>query len=165
VIAKQQFWGLTQGHEFLCHPYPYAFIGLVQKNLYRLSKVFEAGQSWDMSMIFDINTDEVIEISIDDFSREVFYCLKNPKYKRYEDMNVAKTVELETDEDFLEKASAIIDGREYDSRVSIPLEMPDDELLMCMKLAHEEDITFNHWVERAVKQAIERVNSQEKISE
>ena len=64
-------------------------------------------------------------------------------------------MDLETDEDFLEKASAIFDGKDYDTRVSIPVDFTDEELLRYMTLAHERDITFNQLVEEALRHAIE----------
>jgi predicted HicB family RNase H-like nuclease len=36
------------------------------------------------------------------------------------------------------------------------MEFSDQELLTYMKLAHEQDITFNQLVERALREAIER---------
>ena len=38
----------------------------------------------------------------------------------------------------------------------VVLEFTDEELLQYMKMAHEMDITFNEFVERALKYAIEQ---------
>lgn len=51
--------------------------------------------------------------------------------------------ELEDTNDILEKASATLKGEEFDSRISVPLELEDDVVFELMKLAHERDITFN----------------------
>jgi len=69
-------------------------------------------------------------------------------------------VDLEDDEDFCEKAEAIRDGIEYDTRVSVPLTVPDDVLFELMKRAHEQDITLNQLVEQILWTAIEddRIN-------
>ena len=61
----------------------------------------------------------------------------------------------EIDEDWLEKAEAIVDGLEYDTRVRIPIELPDNELLYLFKMAHDRDMKFNDFVEDILKQALE----------
>jgi hypothetical protein len=63
--------------------------------------------------------------------------------------------DLETDEDWLEKARAIFAGEPYDTRVSVPLDFTDEELLKYMVAAHERDMTFNQFVEAALREAIE----------
>lgn len=65
-------------------------------------------------------------------------------------------VDLETDEDFIEKTAAIMKGVEYDTRISIPLTLTDDELLVLFKLAHAADVTFNEYVARVVQEQIDR---------
>jgi hypothetical protein len=56
----------------------------------------------------------------------------------------------------LEKGAAICTGEDYDTRVSMPVDFTDEELLKYMKLAHERDITFNQFVEEALEAAIAR---------
>lgn len=63
-------------------------------------------------------------------------------------------VDLESFEDFLEKAQAIANGVEYDLRVSIPIELPESELFVLMKLAHERDITLNELIENICNDSI-----------
>jgi hypothetical protein len=50
---------------------------------------------------------------------------------------------------------AIREGEDYDTRVLMPVEFSDEDLLKYMKLAHERDITFNQLVEEALLMAIE----------
>ena len=38
----------------------------------------------------------------------------------------------------------------------VPIEIPDADLLVYMKIAHERDITFNELVETALREAIEK---------
>ena len=64
--------------------------------------------------------------------------------------------DLEVADDFIQKCSAIKLGQEYDTRVSIPVDFSDEDLLTCMKLAHEKDITFNQFMEQALIAAIEK---------
>ena len=67
-----------------------------------------------------------------------------------------KYVDLETEQDWIEKARAIYLGEEYDSRVQVPIDFSDEELLRYMKMAHERDMTFNAFVEEALREAIAR---------
>ena len=57
---------------------------------------------------------------------------------------------------------AIVAGDDYDTRVSVPVDFTDEELLKYMKLAHEMDITFNELVERAIRAAIDEYDSDPK---
>ncbi len=41
-------------------------------------------------------------------------------------------------------------------RTTIEVDLPDDILFACMKLAHEQDITFNQFVENILREYIER---------
>lgn len=43
-----------------------------------------------------------------------------------------------------------------DNRVEIPLDFSDEELLVLFKQAHEADVTFNEFVERALIQYLEQ---------
>jgi hypothetical protein len=58
------------------------------------------------------------------------------------------------DSDWLEKAQAIVASEVYDTRVSIPIELPDHELLVLFKMAHERDMKFNDFVEEVLKEAL-----------
>jgi len=64
-------------------------------------------------------------------------------------------VELESDDDFIQKAMAIIAGEDYDTRVSIPLDIPEKELMLLFKAAHDRDMTFNEFVEEALRNFLE----------
>jgi hypothetical protein len=64
-------------------------------------------------------------------------------------------VDLDVADDFIQKALAIKAGEEYDTRVTIALDIPEDELMTMFKAAHAMDITFNEFVEQACTNAIE----------
>ena len=66
-----------------------------------------------------------------------------------------KFIDLEVDEDWLEKAGAIVRGEDYDERVNISVEFSEEELLFHMRLAHQWDITFNQYLEKILRVAIE----------
>ena len=63
-------------------------------------------------------------------------------------------VDLDVDDDFIQKCLAIRAGEDYDTRVLVPIDFTDQELLAYMKLAHERDITFNQFVEETLRLAI-----------
>jgi hypothetical protein len=63
-------------------------------------------------------------------------------------------VDLETDDDWIQKAQAIEAEEDYDTRVSVPLDIPDAELFKYMVMAHERDMTFNQFIEEALRSAL-----------
>jgi len=71
----------------------------------------------------------------------------------FDDINF---IDIDVAEDFVEKATAIARGVEYDDRVVLQVDFEDSELLTYMKLAHDMDITFNEFVELALTEAIEK---------
>jgi hypothetical protein len=131
-----------------------------------------------LSIIFDTRTQEVYEATVCDYKRSRAYRLINPDYQKahrdealekgmqeneaWDDVNF---VDLEVHEDFLEKARAIVSDEDYDTRVDVPLTLPDDSLFELMKLAHEQDITLNQFVEQILKEAIEREQLQQELEE
>jgi hypothetical protein len=137
-------------------------------NAYRLDSWNQDQEGHTVGIIFDTRTHVVYEVNAYDYKREHAYRLINPDFKdahsaessdrgvlenqAWDDVNY---VDLETDEDFLAKARAIVADEEYDTRVSVPVDFTDEELLTYMKLAHERDITFNQLVEEALRSAIE----------
>lgn len=119
------------------------------------------------SVTFDTKTQVVYEVQAHDYSNQRAYRMINPEYakkhkkeckRRGVDLNEAwdciTYVDLETEEDFMSKAQAIFAGEDYDTRVKVPVDFTDAELLAYMKIAHERDITFNQLVEEALREAI-----------
>lgn len=50
-----------------------------------------------------------------------------------------------------------------DNRVEIPLDFSDAELLVLFKQAHEADLTFNQFVERALTEYLERMKQNDPL--
>jgi hypothetical protein len=121
------------------------------------------------SCIFDTLTQEIYEVSIDiKGSDQRPYRWLNPSSKdimfeeaAYREVNANQAwdditwIDLETEEDFLEKASAIFKGEPFDTRVSVPLDLNDEELFAMMKLAHQRDITLNQLMVEVLQAAID----------
>lgn len=67
-----------------------------------------------------------------------------------------KWFDLETQEDWLEKAGAIMRNEEFDTRIQVPIDLEKDELYTLMKMAHDRDITLNEMVEEVLWEVIKR---------
>ena len=121
------------------------------------------------TVIFDTRDQTVYEVQAHDYVHNRAYRMINEDFQKknrkeakkrdidkdnaWDDVNY---VDIEVDDDFIQKCLAIRAGEDYDTRVSVPMEFSDEELLTYMKLAHERDITFNQLVEQALREAIER---------
>lgn len=120
------------------------------------------------SIIFDTDTQEVYEVQAHDYVNNRAYRMIHPEYRdshrkkakemgyfsdmAWDDVNYT---DLEVEEDWLEKATAIANEQEYDDRVQVPIDFSDEELLKYMKMAHDRDMTFNAFVEEALRHALE----------
>ena len=60
-------------------------------------------------------------------------------------------------EDMVKKMTAICAGEEYDTRITIPLEMSDDEFILIARAAHELDITLNEFMVQAIKEQLWKI--------
>jgi hypothetical protein len=138
-------------------------------NAYRLDSWNQDQNGHSVSITFDTRTHEVYEANAYDYSRNRAYRLINPDYKDAHDSEAddrgvlgnqawddVNYIDLDVDDDFIQKALAIVAGEDYDTRVEVPLTLPDDSLFELMKLAHEADMTLNQYVEKLLRQAIDR---------
>lgn len=122
---------------------------------------------YSASIVFDTQTQVVYEATVCDYSANRAYRWLNPDFKsEFEDEVLTRgcrdqawdTVgytDLDVTEDWLTKARAIVIGESYDTRITVPLEMSDDEMLRLMTMAHEQDITLNQLVEQILTLAIQ----------
>lgn len=120
-------------------------------------------------IVYDRQTQVIYCAEAHDYVNERSYRWTNPDYAdahrqesktRDVDLSIAwdhvKFVDLETEEDFLIKCSAIVDGRDYDTRVTVPVDLDDDEIFTLMKMAHDRDITLNQLVEVILTEVIKK---------
>jgi len=127
---------------------------------------------YTFSIIFSTKSQKVYEVSMSDYTNDRAYRMINPDYaekhrKEAESKSVIGNnawddvdyVDLEVDDDFIQKALAIRAGENYDTRVKVPVDFSDEELLQYMKLAHERDMTFNQFVEQALRDALSEYQS------
>ncbi len=142
-------------------------------NAYSLSYWNQDHNGHSFCVTFDTRTHEVYEVQACDYKHNRAYRLINPDYKfGYEDEAAGREinpneawddvdyVDLDVEDDFIQKAQAIISGEDYDTRVSVPVVFSDEELLKYMKMAHDRDMTFNEFVEEALRSAIDDFKQQ-----
>ena len=65
-----------------------------------------------------------------------------------------KWVDLETEEDFIEKATAMFNGEKFDTRIQVPIDLDNDTMLKLSMEAHKRDITLNKMVEEVLRNVI-----------
>jgi len=127
---------------------------------------------YSFSIVFSTKTQKVYEVSVCDYTNDRAYRMiaenKQDKHrKEAESRNVnlneawdcVDYVDLDVVDDFIQKALAIRAGEDYDTRVKVPVDFSDEELLQYMKMAHERDMTFNEFVEEALRYALDEVNA------
>ena len=137
-------------------------------NAYMLDSWNGEQDGYSFTVIFDTKTQTVYEVQAHDYVHTRAYRMinedfrkKNRKEAKRRDVNKDEAwedvdyVDLEVDDDFIQKCSAIREGEDYDTRVSVPVDFTDEELLKYMKMAHEQDMTFNAFIEEALRHAIE----------
>jgi hypothetical protein len=138
-------------------------------NAYSLDSWNGEQDGHSFTVIFDTKDQTVYEVQAHDYVHNRAYRMINEDFQKkmkkeskrrdinrdeaWDDVNY---VDLEVDDDFFQKCLAIRAGEDYDTRVSVPIDMSDEELLKYMKLAHERDVTFNELVEEALRQAIKQ---------
>jgi len=136
-------------------------------NAYTLDSWNGEQDGYSFSIVFSTKSQKVYEVSMCDYTNNRAYRMINPKNvekqrkesesksvlanQAWDDVNY---IDLDVADDFIQKALAIRAGEPYDTRVSVPVDFTDEELLTYMKIAHERDITFNQLVEDALREAI-----------
>jgi hypothetical protein len=129
------------------------------------------------TVIFDTKTQVVYEVQAHDYVHQRAYRMVNEDFRKklkkearkrdvnkdmaWDDINY---VDIEVDDDFIQKCLAIREGEDYDTRVSVPLELGEDEMFQLMKMAHEHDVTLNQMVEVILRQVIDQHSGVEFIN-
>jgi len=138
-------------------------------NSYQLSSwngIHGAG-GWCANIVFSTRSQKVYSVEVCDYTNNRAYRMIDPEFQDKHDAeskdrgelgnqawDAVNYVDLEVDDDFMQKFLAIKAGQDYDTRVNVPVDFTDEELLKYMKLAHERDMTFNKFVEEALREAI-----------
>ena len=125
--------------------------------LYSLSSWNEQQDGFSMAVVFDPKDNQrVYMVEACDYARNRAYRLVDSALEvDTQAWDDTEWTTLETDDDFIQKATAIKNSEDYDTRVSVPLDLPDDVLFTLMKQAHEQDVTLNQMVEHILQKAID----------
>lgn len=151
---------ITGGSEFMWHCFP---------NARYLDFETEHAHA---SVIFCTETQVVYTAEVNDKPDKLpAYRWINPDYvDKYKDECWEKNIgynqawdnkdwtDLEVSEDWLTKAKAIMNGEAFDRRITVPLDLNNEELFQLMKLAHENDVTLNKMVESILQKVIDEHN-------
>jgi hypothetical protein len=137
-------------------------------NVYQLDSWNGEQDGHSFSIIFDTRDQTVYEVQAHDYVHQRAYRMINEDYakkmkkeakRRDVDRNEAwdevNYVDLEVDDDFIQKCLAIREGEDYDTRVVVPLDLDNDLMFDLMKMAHEKDITLNQMVEEVLRRVID----------
>lgn len=136
-------------------------------NAYQLDSWNGEQDGHSFTITFDTRDQTVYEVQAHDYVHNRAYRMVNPEFQkkmrkeakrrdvdRAEAWDDVDYVDLEVDDDFIQKCLAIAAGEDYDTRISVPVDFSDTELLKYMKLAHESDMTFNDFVTDALSEAL-----------
>lgn len=137
-------------------------------NAHRLDAWNGDPEGTNASVVFDTQNQTVYEATVYDYAKPRAFRMINPNYvtqykaeakkqnvnpdQAWDDVNY---IDLDVEDDFLDKARAIMSNQPYDDRVKMPLVMPDEDLFELMKMAHEYDMSLNQFVEQALKTYID----------
>ena len=123
------------------------------------------------SICFDRDTQVVYEVSVSDYARNRAYRIINPDFRAAYDAEAntrsvnpneawdnVDYIDLDVEDDFMEKLTAILNGEEYDTRVQIELTLDDDSVFLLMKMAHEADLTLNDFVGKLLREELDRIH-------
>jgi hypothetical protein len=129
---------------------------------------------YSFNIIFSTKSQKVYEVSVCDYTNDRAYRMINPNYvkKHRKEAKIKSELanqawddveytDLEVDDDFIQKCLAIRAGKDYSTDVSVPLDLPDDLMLFAFKAAHEENMTFNDWMNRMLRDFIVKVDNGE----
>jgi hypothetical protein len=138
-------------------------------NAYTLDSWNGDHDGYSFTIIFDSKDQTVYEVQVHDFMHQRAYRMIHPDFQKkmkkeakrrdvnkdtaWDDVNY---IDLEVDDDFIQKCLAIKAGEDYDTRIQVPLDLSDEMLYNMMKLAHEQDVTLNQFVEQILRIAIEK---------
>jgi hypothetical protein len=133
---------------------------------------------YSFSIVFSTKTQKVYEVSVCDYTNDRAYRMiaenKREKHRKEsesrgvnlnEAWDCVDYVDLEVDDDFIQKCLAIKAGEDYSTDVSIPIDLPDEVLMYAFKQAHEKNMTFNDFVNQVLRDFIDKVNKGEYTKE
>ena len=123
------------------------------------------------TIIFDTRDQTVYEVQAHDYLHQRAYRMVNEDFQKKmrkeakkRDVNKDQAwdevdyVDLEVDDDFIQKCLAIAAGEDYSTDISVPIDLPDELLLEAALNAHRQNITLNEYINNALRELIDKVN-------
>jgi len=123
---------------------------------------------YSFSIVFSTKSQKVYEVSMCDYTNNRAYRMINPNnVEKHRKESKSKSVlanqawddvdfvDLDVVDDFIQKALAIKAGEDYDTRISLSLELDEKLVIKLMQMAHEEDISLNKLIEKILKEVID----------
>ena len=123
---------------------------------------------YSFNIVFSTKSHKVYCVEVCDYTNDRAYRMINPKFQekhekeaktRNVNMNEAwdmvEYVDLEVDDDFIQKSLSIKAGEDYSTDISVPIDLPDDLLLEAALNAHRQNITLNEYINTALREMID----------
>ena len=121
-----------------------------------------------LTVTFDQKTQEVYEVQIHDYLHNRAYRMINPDYVEAHNTEAESRatwmkeawegvdyIDLDVDDDWFQKALAVVAGEDYENTVSVPIDLPDYVLLEAAMNAHRQNITLNEYINNALREMME----------
>ena len=123
---------------------------------------------YSFNIVFSTKSHKVYSVEVCDYTNDRAYRMINPDYvKKHEKeaknrgVNLTEAwdsvefIDLDVDDDFIQKSLAIKEGKDYDTRISMPIEFTDEEFATYARMAHDMDLTLNQFIEQALRHALD----------
>ena len=136
-------------------------------NAYALDSWNGEHDGHSFTIIFDTKDQTVYEVQAHDYLHQRAYRMINEDFAKkmskeadrrdvnkkeaWDDVNY---IDLDVDDDFIQKCLSIAAGEDYDTRVQVPLDLDKETMYELMQQAHAQDITLNQLVERILTDVI-----------
>ena len=124
-------------------------------------------EGYSFTVIFDTKTQVVYEVQAHDYVHSRAYRMinedfqkKNKKEAKRRGINKDEAwdevnyIDLEVDDDFIQKCLAIRAGEDYSTDISVPIDLPDNLLLEAAINAHRQNITLNEYINNALRDLV-----------
>lgn len=141
------------------------------KNAYCLDYWNNNQDGYSASITFDTETQTAYCLEVCDYQRNRAYRWINPDYRAAHDAEAKERtpghenqawddvnyILLDEVDDLFTKLEAIAAGQDYDTNITVTLELDDETAFDLMLLAHQQDVTLNQLVIKILQDKIDRI--------
>lgn len=124
-------------------------------------------EEYSVHILFDTQNQIVYQVELADYRKNIAYRWTNPYFRqRYVDeakindvdpmqaWDEVNFIDVEFEDEILDKIFAVVNNRPYDTRVKVPIDLPDATLYQLMLMAHEQDITLNQLTNNILREQL-----------